>query len=203
MNWLNGWPRYSNLFLILNLLYIQLILSFLILFRNCEICSDELLVSFDIVSLYTNVPLQDTLKICFDALYRGHRDPTLIPKPVFGILAFRSRLLLIIYMPKSVLMGSSLGPVLANIFVGFYESFLFKKCHKPHVYLHSVDDMFPIFDSINDAMVFHIQLNSLHPSLQITMEMENDCTLPFLDVFEHKDGLFITSVYFESGTDGL
>lgn len=48
--------------------------------RNLEICSkDKLLVTFDIVSSYTNVPLQDTVQICSDALYRGRLGPALIP----------------------------------------------------------------------------------------------------------------------------
>lgn len=54
-------------------------------------------------------------------------------------------------------MGSPLGLVLANIFVGFYESLFLEKCCKPYVYLRYVDDTFSIFDSINDATDFHAQ----------------------------------------------
>lgn len=40
---------------------------------NSGICSEnKLLMLSDIVSLYTNVLLQDTLQICTDALYRGN-----------------------------------------------------------------------------------------------------------------------------------
>lgn len=44
--------------------------------RNSEICSNNKpLVSLDIVSLYTNVLLEDTLHICTNALYTGHLCP--------------------------------------------------------------------------------------------------------------------------------
>lgn len=67
--------------------------------------------------------------------------------------------------------------MLANIFVGFHESFLFERRHKPHVYLRYVDDTFSVFDSIEDAAAFRLQLNFLHSSLQFTMEVECDRAL--------------------------
>ena len=42
-------------------------------------------------------------------------------------------------------MGSPLGPILANIFVGFYEKLLFDKFPKPYIYLRYVDDTFACF----------------------------------------------------------
>lgn len=45
-----------------------------------------------------------------------------------------------------------------------------------------VDDTFCIFHFMTDAEAFHTQQNSLHPSLQFTMEIENGCILTFLDV---------------------
>ena len=38
---------------------------------------------FDIVSLDKNVPLDETIVICTDTLYRSYLDPTPIPEPVF------------------------------------------------------------------------------------------------------------------------
>ena len=39
-----------------------------------------------------------------------------------------------------VAMGCPLGPTLANIFVGYYESKLFNKISKPTVYFRYVDN---------------------------------------------------------------
>ena len=41
------------------------------------------LCSFDISSLFTNVPLDETIEICADALYRGHLDCPPIPEDTF------------------------------------------------------------------------------------------------------------------------
>lgn len=49
--------------------------------RNYPINSrDKILVSFGIVSLYTNIPLQETVQICADVLYRGCLGPVMIPQ---------------------------------------------------------------------------------------------------------------------------
>ena len=41
------------------------------------------LCSFDISSLFSNVPLHETIEICADALYRGHLDCPPIPEDTF------------------------------------------------------------------------------------------------------------------------
>jgi len=44
-----------------------------------------------------------------------------------------------------IAMGSPLGPVIANIFVGYHESLLFDSTTKPYMYERYVDDSFAIF----------------------------------------------------------
>ena len=39
--------------------------------------------SFDISNLYTNIPLDETITICADALYHSHLDTTPFPETVF------------------------------------------------------------------------------------------------------------------------
>ena len=39
-------------------------------------------------------------------------------------------------------MDSPLGPILANIFVGFYEKVLFDRFPKPYIYLRYMDDTY-------------------------------------------------------------
>ena len=71
-------------------------------------------------------------------------------------------------------MGSPLDPILANIFVGFYEKLLFNRFLKPYIYLRYLDDTFACFCPRNKALSFFQCLNNLHPSLTFTMDEEKD-----------------------------
>ena len=93
-------------------------------------------------------------------------------------------------------MGSPLGPILANIFVGFHEERLFQNINKPIIYFRYVDDTFALFTCREDAISFLQSLNNLHPALQFTHEEEVDNCIPFLDVLVERVGSnFLTSVY--------
>ena len=97
---------------------------------------------------------------------------------------------------EGVSMGSPLGAILANIFVGFQERRLFDKFPKPFIYLHYVDDTFISFRSRCDALAFFDILNPVNSSLTFTIEEENNGQLPILDVLvERCDFSFLTSVY--------
>ena len=95
-----------------------------------------------------------------------------------------------------VAMGSPLGPSLANIFVGYYESKLFQTTSKPEMYYRYMDDTFVVFSNKYESNLFLDSLNSLHPSLRFTFEKESNLALPFLDVLVEKSPFkFITSIY--------
>jgi len=92
-------------------------------------------------------------------------------------------------------MGSPLGPVLVNIFVGYHETLIFDSTTKSCMYQRYVGDIFAIFKTKNDSEKFYNKLNLLHPSLKFTMEKVTDGTLPFLDVkIDKHNNKFLTSV---------
>ena len=165
--------------------------------------NDSILCSFDICSLFTNVPLAETIEICTKTLYDGHLPTPVIPKHVFIELMKTATTSVefsfnnIMYRQiDGVAMGSPLGPALANIFVDYYESKLFNEISKPTVYCRYVDDTFSLFHKETEFQKFLNCLNSLHPSLKFTNEIETNNSLPFLDVLVTKsDNKFITSVY--------
>ena len=103
-----------------------------------------------------------------------------------------------------VAMGSPLGPVLADIFVGWCESRIPDEAW-PHVYCRFVDDAFSHFADREGCDGFLLILNTLHPSLQFTCEQEADGRLPYLDVMVEKgtDDNILTSIYRKPTFTGL
>ena len=158
--------------------------------QNSKDSNNLFMCSFDISSLFTNVPLEETINICADALYCDASDALpLIFKAVFielmksatsGVkFSFND----IMYkQTDGVAMGSPLGPALANIFVGFYEEKLFSQKSKPSIYFRYFDYTFAMFRNEEESDNFFKQLNCLHPSLKCTFEKEKNNCLPFLDV---------------------
>ena len=74
---------------------------------------------------------------------------------------------------------------------------------KPLHYRRFVDDSFVVFRS-RDHIIFLEYLNSKHPKIKFTYEIEKDHCLPFLDVnIMFSDGILSTSVYRKPTFTGL
>ena len=71
-------------------------------------------------------------------------------------------------------MGSPLAPVLANIFMGFYESkwLIEYNLNKPNFYLRYVDDILAAFEKEKDSLNFLNFLNNKHPNIKFTLEKQ-------------------------------
>ena len=165
--------------------------------------SSVFLCFFDISSLFTNVPLAETIQICADALYSSEHPPSPFPRQIFIQLMEMATSSVefsfndIMHRQIDVVtMGSPLGPALANIFVGYYESKLFQTTSKPEMYYRYMDETFVVFSNEDECDLFLYSLNSLHPSLRFTFKKESNLGLPFLDVLVEKSpSKFITSIY--------
>ena len=158
-----------------------------------SIQGDETLVSFDVSSLFTNVPLMETIDIVIDRVYREDAVIT----PPFRKVFFKKMLImcsqgLFMYNDEwyeqvdGVAMGSPLAPSLANMFLAHLEcKVLMNKrstpFYYPKLYLRYVDDTFCLFECKEHYTQFLEILNSLHPNLRFTVEVATN-SLPFLDV---------------------
>ena len=175
-----------------------------VLHGDVELGGNAFMCSFDVTSLFTNVPIIETIQICLDALYRcdGIEAPNIDEGLLRKLLLKCTRDVefsfngLMFRQTDGVAMGSPLGPVLANVFLGHCEK-LIPKDDWPSLYRRYVDDTFSLFlDGKEKAVQFLAVLNGLHPSLRFTMEAECDKKLPFLDVHVTRELRgFSTTVY--------
>ena len=80
-------------------------------------------------------------------------------------------------------MGSPLAPVLANIFMGFYESKWLNEynLHKPKFYFRYTDDILAALGKEQDSLNFLNFLNKGPPNIKFTIEKQINHSIAFLD----------------------
>ena len=179
--------------------------------KSSQLPVDGFMCSFDVVSLFTNVPLVEVIDICANVLYSNE----CVGDVQLSESSFRKLMKLVTsgvefsfdnYMCRQadgVAMGSPLGPVLANIFMGYCDSLIPLESY-PLFYRRYVDDTFSYFLSKDEAIKFKCILDGLHPYLKFTCEFEKDHCLSFLDVLvDRSSHIFNLSVYRKPTFTGL
>jgi hypothetical protein len=164
--------------------------------------------SFDVESLFTNVPLEETIDILISKIFKDKKST------FHGLKHFQFRDLMIIATQQShfqflgkfydqidgVAMGSPLGPTLANIFMNHLEEKFVNQVKTTYgvlIWLRYVDDIFILIkDLANMDKVLNF-INNFHKNIKFTYEIEKDFILPFLDVkiLRRENVGFIISVY--------
>ena len=78
-------------------------------------------------------------------------------------------------------MRSPLAPVLANIFMGFYESKWLNEynLNKPKFYLRYVEDTLAAFDNEQHSLNFLNLLNNKHPNMKFMIEKQINHSITF------------------------
>ena len=171
--------------------------------------------SFDVNSLFTNIPLQETIQIILDKLFTS----TSSTFRGFSCQLFKNFLSLAVsnsffifdnklYKQTDGLgMGLPLAPTFANIFMSFHEKHWLESCPEefsPLFYRRYVDDTFVIFKQESHAALFFNFINSQHPNIKFTMEGEQNGNISFLDVLiSRKDNSYSTEVYRKPTDTGL
>jgi len=87
---------------------------------------------------------------------------------------------------------------LANIFLCYHEEKWLDQCpaqFKPKFYNRYVDDIFILFHNPGQVNKFDKYINSRHPNMSFTKEIEKDQSLAFLDIDIKKNEGFETSIY--------
>src|SRR5215469_4704573 len=156
--------------------------------RGVNLCHKSL-VSFDVVSLFTKVPLDLLLP-----WLREYFENTSFQLPI-NIDSFLDLIKLCIscshfsfnneYFTQisGLSMGSPLSPILSNIFMELFEvKFLPGILPNDSIWLRYVDDVLAILPSDFSAVDALAYLNDCVPDIKFTLESESNLGLPFLDV---------------------
>ena len=92
-------------------------------------------------------------------------------------------------------MGSPLAPVLAHLFMGYYEEKWLQEYPdiSPVYYKRYVDDIISVFKNEGESLKFFEYLNNRHKNIKFTMEKQRNNKISFLDVYlDNSDGLTTT-----------
>ncbi len=160
--------------------------------QNVSLQHPSYMASFDVKSLFTNIPLIETINICVEQCHRHGLIPHNLTTPQFkslselavkeSVFQFNNKLYQQI---DGVAMGLPVGPTLANAFLCYHESIWLKDCadaFRPLRYNRYVDDCFLIFKEKEHADRFLLYLNSKLNDISCTKDHVQNNILPFLDV---------------------
>ncbi|XP_071122593.1 uncharacterized protein [Mytilus edulis] len=183
-----------------------------------EVKEDAILVSFDVTSLYTNIPHKlglDAVKFWLES-YRHIIDQRFSNNFLLEGLKiildnntffFDGKYYLQI---SGTAMGTKVAPTYATLVMGFLEDKMYQQVESEFdtafkVYVKSewkrfLDDCFIILNKSHNLEKFHSLINTLHPSIKFTIE-SSEQRLPFLDILILKNGTTLTTDIYYKKTD--
>lgn len=164
---------------------------------------DEVMISFDVVSMFTNIPIDHMIQLIHergDEIENRYRVKFGLFKEIllfllkdcavftFNDLSYKQR--------DSLAMGSPLSPILARILMTDIITFTLEELKfRPRIISLYVDDSFWIVNSQCIDTILDT-LNSYHPKIKFTVETERDSKINFLDVTIIRDnGEILTNWY--------
>ena len=174
--------------------------------KSQRLSATEILVSFDVVSLFTHVPTDLAVQVSHEWL---ENDPSLSQRSSLSVDDICSLLSLCLEATYLVFegifyqqvhgtaMGSPVSVVVANLVMEDIERRALATFHTPpRFWRRYVDETCTTFprDFVDP---FHEHLKSIDPHIQFTVERESGGQLPFFDVLlaREEDGTISTEVY--------
>ena len=171
------------------------------------------MVSFDVVSLFTNIPLLETIEIIVKRAFKDNSTFHGFKKKDFVKLlkiatqqSHFHHLGLHFDQIDGVAMGSPLAPTFANFFMDEFETIHMEEFTNLGVKIwhRYVDDTFVLMEKYCDTEKLLTIMNSKHKNIKFTIENEVNKKIPFLDVLIRRqtEG-FHTSVYHKPTFTGV
>ena len=138
----------------------------------------------DVESLFTNIPVNETIKNSVDDLFSSNIYQGKLSKSqlyyLLKLATSKSSFIFdnILYkQTDGVTMGSPLGHSLANAFLCHYEKLCLDSCpleFKPVVCRGYVDDIFVLFKSKDHLLSFAKYMNTRHENVKFTFDFEQN-----------------------------
>ena len=161
--------------------------SFVSQIKNANL-SRKFLVSYDVTSLFTNIPLQETIDMAINLIFNPNPNLNITRKELFLFATSQTHFIFNSKFYNQIngeAMSSPLAPVLVNIFRVFHECQWLNEynLNKSKFYLKYADDNLAAFDNEQDSLNFLIFLNNGHPKIKFTIRNQINHSITFLDVF--------------------
>ena len=183
--------------------------QFVDMLQRCIPAPDDVMVSFDVKSLFTCVPINDVLDFL-----RVELSKYALTLPVWIVLELIQLCVVdtcftfngeFFKQKFGMQMGNCLSPVMSSIYMEYFELRIANAIIPENVFWKRyVDDTFVILKSFHniDEIVEH--LNDLVPSIKFTVEKEENKSIAFLDVtvIRHENS-FKFKVYRKSTNNNL
>ena len=162
------------------------------------------LASLDVESLFTNVPVEETIDIILNYVYKNKHlpSPKIKPNTLKKLLtACTTEVPFVcpsgnIYTQiNGVSMGSALGPTFAEFYMAHMENNIFENNPKPILYVRYVDDILILTNDIGEVFLLKnkFETNSI---LNFTIEVNQNNKIPFLDVLvDNNEDRYVTAPY--------
>ena len=176
--------------------------NFIDAIKTVQIPDDYKLVSFDVKSLFTSIPLQLALHCTETAI---QQSTVKLPLPTEDIMDLLNICLTSTYFQYNgkhykqlhgTAMGSPVSVVVAEIVMQHVEERALATCRQTiPLWLRYVDDTFTAIHK-DEIDAFHNHLNEQNADIQFTKEIEENGKLPFLDCLVSRDNNELrTTVY--------
>ena len=176
--------------------------NFIDAIKTVQIPDDYKLVSFDVKSLFTSIPLQLALHCTETAI---QQSTVKLPLPTEDIMDLLNICLTSTYFQYNgkhykqlhgTAMGSPVSVVIAEIVMQHVEERALATCRQTiPLWLRYVDDTFTAIHK-DEIDAFHDHLNEQNADIQFTKEIEENGKLPFLDCLVSRDNNELrTTVY--------
>ena len=154
--------------------------------------NDETMVSFDVVSLFTNIPIHLAIRNILDK-WKILKEHTTIPRQTFlkilqfcltdnNYFTFDNKFY---HQTYGMPMGNPLSPTIANIVLDTLLDNVIDELKANNIEIKFitkyVDDLFAIIGKSDEDKILRT-MNIYHKKIQFTIEREKNMSIPYLDI---------------------